>query len=112
MLSEQPIEGIRSTVGLYLSEDPASRTAKCAEIVEIVVSTDSLPRGTSFKAGDKVIVEGTIGNSSGSTNRRLFGVNAAYHYREGGKNRTVFLVRLEDALVSATEISPAVPQKE
>lgn len=111
MLSEEPIRGIRSTVGLYLAEDSASRTDKCAEILEIEVSTDGLPGATNLKAGDEVSVEGTIGNSSESTNRRMSGVNAAYHYREGGKNRTVFLVRLDDARVSPAEKSPAVPHK-
>jgi hypothetical protein len=109
------VQGILQTVHIYPAELSTPRTtapARCAEILEIQVSADSLPEEVNLKKGDTVIIEGVIHDSNVSTDLRLSGVNAAYHYREGGKDRTVFLVRLDDARISAMENPPAVPQNE
>ena len=104
-LSEPPVQGVSQTAHLYPAEFPGTTTtgksARYAEVLELEVPAASLPAQATLGSGDTVVVEGTIGSLNDPSSLRSYGVSAACHYREGGRNRTVFLVRLEDAKVIA-----------
>ena len=92
--------GIGHTVGIVPDQFPPNtvRTGKLkqAEVFSVDVRKDTLPRGSDLRMGETVVIEGTIDDAAESTNRRGRGIQAAYHYRELGKDRTVYIVCLED----------------
>ena len=95
--------GIGQTVGIVPDQFPPNtvRTGKLkqAEVFSVDVRKDTLPRGSDLRMGETVVIEGTIDDDAESTNRSGRGIQAAYHYRELGKDRTVYIVCLADVKV-------------
>ena len=107
ILSEEVIWGIRQTVGIVPEQFPPNtvRTGrlKQAEVFRVRIPKDSLPRRSDFKIGETIVIEGRIGDAAESTYRNGTGIQAAYHYRAFGKDRTVYIVGLEDVTIFKQE---------